>query len=248
MLQKSGVHQLRLVVEIPGNLPGFLPPRWFSRRISEPSTVRNQGTTPTNPLRPGATGLLLVSAAPRKKKLDVKLDVFQKSTKYGISGTHRWNCGNAVFDRFFEKKTIDILLIQKSDLEQTFLKTILEKSTWTPFWIVVKSCTFFWEKSSTYKKAVLYIPGGAGWAKQRDTKKENTRKNAARFNQNQHQKKNKRVFLGWAPFYTHLYIYIQQRKKNIPTTHPPTQSIQSMITHAANHLGDARHFLSCLNT
>ena len=39
MVQKSGVHQLRLVFEIPLSTVGFLNPRWFSRRISETSEV-----------------------------------------------------------------------------------------------------------------------------------------------------------------------------------------------------------------
>ena len=42
MVQKSGVHQLRLVFEIPLSTVGFLNPRWFSRRISEtPEVTRN---------------------------------------------------------------------------------------------------------------------------------------------------------------------------------------------------------------
>ena len=39
MVQKSGDHQLRLVVYSFSHLQNFVHPRWFSRRISEPSRV-----------------------------------------------------------------------------------------------------------------------------------------------------------------------------------------------------------------
>lgn len=79
---------------------------------------------------------------------------------------------------------------------------------------MVKSCTLIRENKPTYTKAVLYIPGGAGWAKQRDTKKEKIRKNVARFNLKPAPKKKTSEFFWVGLPFIH--------KKNHPnhSTHP----------------------------
>ena len=103
MLQKSGDHRLRLVVEIPGNLPGILPPRWFSRRISAPERWPSSS---------------ICRASEKKKKLDVKVDVFQTNPQNTEFLEHIIEIVEMLFLIDFLKKTVEIFLSKNQILNK----------------------------------------------------------------------------------------------------------------------------------